>query len=338
MTPALSTDQAMTHWAAQQLLTLNRTPLPNPEVIHERPWSTVWRFDTAGGAAFLKRTVPVFAHEVPLTAFLAAQFPGQVPGVLGSDPERRALLLEDAGTALRHAHPADADGGAALLRAWEGIWPQLAELQLACAAHVQTLLAVGVPDRRPGTLAARFGTLLADRAALLVDQPDSLTAQDVERAHTLLPRLNALAAELDAFGLPHTLHHDDFHDGNVFMRGGAARLADWAESAVTSPLCTLTVGLRGLQYRLNLPDGDPRLTRVTDAYLEPFRVRLGGTDLRRAADLAQRVGRALRALTWADALRDLPLEVRAAEADAVPGWVGLWLDGMDEARPVGNLA
>ncbi|MHA0042486.1 hypothetical protein [Deinococcus sp. PEB2-63] len=329
--------QPLTEWAAQTLTNLNRAPLAAPDVIHERPWSTVWRFETTGGAAFLKRTVPVFAHEVPLTAFLANLCPGQVPEVLDVDPARRALLLDNAGTALRHAHPADADGGEALLRAWEGIWPQLAELQLACAAHVDTMESLGVPDRRPATLAARLEALLADRAALMVDEPDSLTSADVERARAQLGRVAAMAAELDGFGLPHSLHHDDFHDGNVFVRSGAARLADWAESAVTSPLCTLTVGLRGLQYRLNLRDGDPRLTRLVDAYLEPFRVRLGGRDLRRAAQLAQRLGRGVRALTWADALRDLTPEVRAAEADAVPGWVGLWLDGMDESRPVGNL-
>lgn len=92
--------------------------------------------------------------------------------------------------------------------------------------------------------------------------------------------------------MPPTLQHDDLHEGNV-LAGDHDRLTviDWGDSVIGHPFCTLRVTLGRLQRQLRLVPGHPALTRLTDAYLEPWQHHgVTRQDLLRQVYVAYRIG------------------------------------------------
>jgi aminoglycoside phosphotransferase (APT) family kinase protein len=161
--------------------------------------------------------------------------------------------------------------------------PRYAELQIAAGAHLDELLAAGLPDYR----LARLPELSEEVAQKLGAEPPA--PEDVE----------ALAAELAAFDIPESVQHDDLHDGNVFVRptGGYA-VFDWGDACASHPFASLVVGLRGIAHRFELGEHDPDVERARDAYLEPWSRFAGRDELLRAVELSEAVGRLSRSLAW----------------------------------------
>jgi len=245
-----------------------------------------------------------------------------VPEVLAADPELGWLLMKDAGTTLRSAASGDE-----WLRCMDTVFARMAVLQMGCVDHSPSLLALGVPDRRLAGLPEHFARLLDEQEHTLTPAPDALTPGEIREGRRLLGSFADLCSDLASRGVPETLHHDDFHDANVFVdvRLQRPRVADWAESAVTHPFCTLTVGLRSAAHSAGLPEDSPRLGRLVDAYLEPWSAHGTLPELREALNLALRVGRIVRALTWAHLTASLsPAEQR--QERAAQGWIRMYLD------------
>ncbi len=90
------------------------------------------------------------------------------------------------------------------------------------------------------------------------------------------------------------------------------------------------VAFRSIAYRLNLDEDGPEIAGLRDAYLEPWGDYAGHRDLLAACYLARRVGRVCRALTWYQVIKPLPEAERAEQADAVPGWLQIFLEGETE--------
>ena len=284
-----------------------------------RPWSAVLSAATSGGEVYFKATAPSLAHEPGLTELLARRWPEWVPPVLADERERGWLLLADAGVPLRSLITSAAD-----LHHWERILPRYAEMQIALAGEREGLLAFGVLDRRLATLPGQYEALLGDTEAVRLGLPDGLTVEEHARLVAFAPQLAAYCARLAGYGLPETLHHDDFHDGNVFVRDGRYALADWGESCVAHPFSTLLVNGRSIAYRLGFLGEEgwrPEATRLRDAYLEPWGVYGSREDLQAACALARQLAMVGRALTWHHVVSRLEEPQRSEEADAVPGWL-----------------
>ena len=111
----------------------------------------------------------------------------------------------------------------------------------------------------------------------------------------------------DAPGAP-SLDHNDLHTWNVFMDSGAgsARFYDWGDCVVAHPFASMLVALGFVQLHvLEVGVDDPRVVRLRDAYLEAFSDLAPRAELVEALELACRVGKAARALTWTRALSAL---------------------------------
>jgi hypothetical protein len=147
-----------------------------------------------------------------------------------------------------------------------------------------------------------------------------------------------MCARLSAYGIPETLHHDDFHDANIFVPAGRYAFSDWGESCVTHPFFTLLVTLRSIAYRLDLPYGSgehdyqfaPELEHLRDLYLLQWAEYGSPEDLRSAFSLAWRVAMVNRALTWWRVTANLEEEARTKYASAVPAWLQEFLDSLSE--------
>lgn len=288
-------------------------PITQP---HIRPWSTVLLVPVAGGRLFFKATTPVFRHEPALTKLLADWRGAEIPPVLAIDAGRCWMLLGDCGEPMRATVQAERSH-----RPWLAALPQYARLQRAAAGRVPELLATGMLDRRLATLPDQFAALLADEAALLLGQEDGMSADQRARLLALVPAVRELADELAGCGIPETLHHDDFHDGNIFVRDGRIIFADWAESAVAHPFFSLVVALNSAAYQLGLEEDAPELAELRQAYLAEWAGAASPARLERAAVIARGLGMICRALTWHDVNNGVPPELRGNSADAVPGWL-----------------
>jgi Ser/Thr protein kinase RdoA (MazF antagonist) len=247
-----------------------------------------------------------------------------VPELVAVDAERGWMLMHDHGTRLRDLIHSSDD-----LQHWETVLPQYAELQIATGPHVDELLELGVRDERLARIPADLERLLDDPEFLLVDQPDGLTSDEYERMQAALPEVRELCRRLDAYGVAETIQHDDFHDGNVFMRDGRYVFVDWGDGCVSHPFHTMVVTLRSVAHRLDVEPGAPILERLRDAYLERFGPR---NELADAFELAYRVGTIARALAWYEYVAARPSELRAPDVEAVPYGLQRFL----ENGPIGS--
>jgi len=278
---------------------------------HIRPWSTALSIPTTDGLTWFKAGGPGNSYEA---ALLEAVVRWRTPWILeplALDAERGWMLFPDGGTRLRETL-----AGGAGIDAWQRVLAEWASLQRGLAPRASALLALGVPDRRPGVLAGHLETLIDDPAA-------QLETADRARLRTILPTYARWCAELDALGIDASLQHDDLHDGNVFVGPDGDRIFDWGDSGVAHPFGTLLVTFRSIASR---GLGDARaerraLVRLRDAYLEPWTDRYPRATLAEGVPLAMRVAIVGRALSWRDALAGIPPEEHGPWAGNVGGWL-----------------
>ena len=282
-------------------------------------WATALRVPTDDGAVWFKAVQPLGAFEAPLTGLLAALRPDVTAEVVATDDERGWLLTRDAGVRLR-----EAEDGPALAR-WAELLPQYAELQFELGPRRTELLALGVPDLGLAVLPKALRSALADPEATLLGRPDGLNDEQHAALLDGLPEFDELCARLASLGVPETLQHDDFHDGNVFVRDGGYVYFDWGDACVSHPFHTLTVLLRALAYKYELMPGGAELLRLRDAYLEPWTQVVSRTDVTAAAEIARRTGNIQRALAWRRTADAMPPAVRAEYVDSVPYGMRLYL-------------
>lgn len=287
---------------------------------HVYPWSTVLRVPTADGDLWFKAVSPQHAFEPELGVLLAEAFPDRVTELIAIDPERRWMLMRDAGTRLRELDRAG-------LHDWEAVLPRYAEIQIALGPRAAELLELGVPDQRIAGLANEVEAILEDDRALLLDEPEGLTSAQREELQARMPELRGLVQELQAAGIPETIQHDDLHDGQVFVKDRRYVISDWGDSCVSHPFHTLTVTLRAIAWKRKLEPGCESLLRLRDAYLEPYDADAA------LADLAYRTGTLGRALAWHRHMQGRePEEWDREDAESVPYGLRLFL----ENGPIGT--
>jgi hypothetical protein len=268
---------------------------------------------TDDGDLWFKANAPPHAFEAALLAMLERIRPGRVPELVAVDTDHGWLLMRDGGSRLRELVRSSADLGHL-----DQALATYAGLQLAAASSVDALLAAGVPDQRLSTLPASLEQLLEDEDALLLGRPGGLTGEEHTRVRALLPDVVSACSRLTDYGIPETIQHDDFHDGNVFVQDGRYLVFDWGDSCVSHPFHSLVVATRAAAHRLELPPGGPDLLRLVDAYLEPFADFGPHRDLRAAAALAHFTGTAARSLAWHRFLVAREPEFRVDEVETVP--------------------
>ncbi|MEU2547786.1 phosphotransferase [Streptomyces roseolus] len=272
--------------------------------VRVRPWSVLVRFRTGGGArdaVWLKAGAPSNAFEAGLAGALAAWTPEHVMAPLAVDAARGWSLLPDGGPLFRDV----LDAGTAGPEAWTTALGQYGAMQRRLVPYANGaaghggqeagapeagggLGGLGVPGARTRELPEVFDALVAGNPLF----------DDDERAALLRrrPRLVALCAELDAYGLPDSLDHCDLHDGQILAPSpGRFAFFDWGDACVAHPFGSLLVPVREVRERY----GPAHVAPMVDAYLEHW-TGLGPsrTELRRAAVLAVRLAALGRAGSW----------------------------------------
>ena len=271
-------------WIREHLARLGMRAVGAIDQSHVYPWSTVMRVETQRGAVYFKANARTLRHEAALVRLLSDRRPDCVPPPLAVDLERGWILMADAGVRLRelidHEH--------ALAR-WLDVLPLYGGLQIDLMPDPDRLVWLGVPDLRLDVLPRKYEAMLDDLR--------ELPPNDRRRLAESVTPVGDMCCELAAYGVPETVQHDDFHDGQVFVRDGRYVLLDWGDACVSHPFFTMAVTLEGvISWGMDEVPGSTDVGPFRDAYLAPFERVAPGADLRAACALAMRLGWICRAV------------------------------------------
>ena len=103
------------------------------------------------------------------------------------------------------------------------------------------------------------------------EDPEALTALEIERLRTRGPELHALCRELDAYGAPACLEHGDFWAANVIATERGLVLIDWEDATLSHPFLSAYLLLTSLDYADAIGDKAAARDRIRRAYLGPWR-------------------------------------------------------------------
>ena len=322
-------------WIQQSLADAGITLSGPIEQVHARIWSTVMRMSTDAGTLYFKACDPT--TEPRLTLYLRGVQPDNIPDLIAVDLERGWMLMRDAGPMLRTYLKTPTD-----LRMLEPALTLFSNLQIAVSDGPERFIPMGALDRRLDRLPTLFETLLSEPDVLRIGEEDGLTPAQYEQLRALLPRYTEMCQQLQTYKVPQTLHHDDFHDGNIFVSGEPGQyrfvFSDWGECAVTHPFVSLMLCLRIVGWRAGFPDEateapdrmPPELNHLRDIYLQPWQCFESPERLVEVFNLAWRVGMVSRAYTWREFVITLPPAQRADFTYFVPAWLGEFLLAMKE--------
>lgn len=302
-------------WLRRRLATSGRQVTGPLEVVHRRAWAAFARIATDQGMVYFKAPAPPF-YEIALTEFLARLYPEHTVPVLAAEHTRGWLLSADAGVTLRSLGQTEAQ-----VEHWVRLLPEYSEFQMSIAGQVNDILEFGVPDRRLATFPELYARLLEDAGSLLLGLESGLTPEQHDLLLELRPRVADLCAELASYELPETLAHEELHENNVLLGDAGYIYTDWSDCSVAHPFFTMVVTLRAAAHWLKLPESGPEISRLRDAYLEPWTQRRSRRERDAALGIAYDLGMINRALSWHSALKALPAKDREAYADNVPGWL-----------------
>ena len=282
---------------------------------HISPWSTVMRVPTRDGTLFFKASAEDVAPEAALTQALAGWYPDVMPELVAVDIVRGWMLMRDGGEPLRASIRPTQD-----LRLWNPIITLYAEVQVGLTEHVPELLAMGVPDWRLAALPAQYDQLLKDTGGLALAFDGGLTATEFRRLQDLSPRFKQICTDLASFGLPETLNHGDFHDGNVLLRNGRITIFDWGDGNLTHPFTSLRTFFVSIENSLKLEDYafTPEMAALLDLYLDPWRRFASKKDLLAAFELSRCVASIVKTLAWHIGISSLEGPIRMRYAGIVP--------------------
>ncbi|MFN2275459.1 MAG: phosphotransferase [Anaerolineales bacterium] len=284
------------------------------ELVQQRPWSTVLRVPTDDGLLYLKSCGPRSRYEAGLTSLLSRLHPDCSPETLAFDAQHGWLLMRDAGNRLRD--------GIQLENAkshWARILERYAALQIDLAGRTDQLLEIGLPDRRLLRLPELYVSLLENPVMLGVGDPDGLTGDQLERLRAFRPRLVQICSQLEAAGIPQSVNHGDFHDGNIFLQDGRYLFTDWGDASLAHPFFSLRTVFVSIENTLGIEENSPLQFELRDIYLNAWSALVPQASAREAFDLASRIWAFSSALGWFQALRNASDESRAPFAAAIPG-------------------
>lgn len=288
---------AATAWLDSGLATVDRERTGPVEQTRIFPWSTILTAPTAEGPVWFKAGGDATRYEAGLYQLLVEVAPRFVLHPLAIDSDRGWLLLPDAGApVLPKGAPVDA-----LLDVLSRALPDYAALQRSMMSQVDAMLAASVRDMRPTALPQVFDEMLAATGTYVDRYGTEEDRRLWERTAALRPAVVDGCARLAASAVPVSLDHNDLHTANIRAGGTSAdayRFYDWGDSGVAHPFASMVVCLGVLVDYYDIAIDDPRLLAVRDAYLGPFTDLAPLPDLVRDLELACRVGRIGRALTW----------------------------------------
>jgi hypothetical protein len=282
---------------------------------HMYAWSTVLHVPTDQGTLFFKATAPETIHEAALTQALANWLPDCMPDLVAVDAGRGWMLMRDGGEQLRASIRPTKD-----LAPWRPVILRYAEVQIELTEHITEVLSLRLPDHRLNMLPGLFREVVADEQSLMIHQEKGLTAAEWQEVKARAGRLEQICSDLAAVGIPESINHGDFHDGNVLVKDGQITFFDWGDADVTHPFVSLRTFFVSIEIALELDDYafTPEMDALLNLYLKPWEKFASQDDLRAAYRLSKPVASVVKALAWHRTISRMGEDMRKEYAWIVP--------------------
>jgi hypothetical protein len=251
--------------------------------------------------------------------------PNILPEILAIEVDRGWMLLSEGGKTLREELKQNPD-----LSQWEIVLPIYGDLQFELAGLVKELFGLGVPDRRLEGFPARFMNILEDVDSLRIDQEGGISAAEYDQLLKLKDYVLDLCTSLMDIGIPDSLDHGDFHDGNIFHQDSSYVFFDWGDSSITHPFFSLRTTFVSIENTLGLEEGASEFNQLIDAYLKVWESIAERPKLRRGFAIAQRLWAISSAFRYHLVVRLLPEDLRGEYGLAVPSLLQEFLEANRE--------
>jgi hypothetical protein len=283
-------------WAAAELERRGTAVSAPPEQLIVSPWACTLRIPVGDTHAYLKAAPGPFGYEPELTRLLHERFPRNTVPVIATRPDEHWMLSLDIG----EARIVEEDLTDEHLPIYRRALERYAAMQRQLADDVGTLLALGVPDRRPAALPDLYDEIVEDTFWLGLGHERGID-EDAHRAlRAYAPAFREGCEELATAGLPDTLVNVDWWHGNLSFREDGDVMFDWAESVVGNPLYSLTTILRIAEIGA-MPESFK--DALVDTYLEAWSDYGSPTELRRWYETAMAGAFLCRVQTWRQCVR-----------------------------------
>ena len=147
-----------------------------------------------------------------------------------------------------------------------------------------------------------------------------MTSAEWKQLKEMRPRFEQICSELAEVGIPESLNHGDFHDGNVLVRDGRITFFDWGDASLTHPFVSLRTLFVSVEIALDLDDYSltPEMVDLLYRYLEPWQKFASKDALLDAYSLSRPVASIVKALSWHKTISPLEGSLRAEYAWIVP--------------------
>jgi hypothetical protein len=284
-------------WLDEQLAAAGIRRTGQVEQPHLRPWATALTAPTTRGPVWFKACGPATAFEVGLYQLLQRVAPDHVLTPIAADTTRGWIVLPDGGPPLGERLT-----GTDLVAAMIAALPQYGQLQRDLAPHADRLLALGVTDMRAAIMPERFDEALEAVGRYVQRRGGAADQATHRRVAAIRDRFAWWCQQLAAVPGSPSLDHNDLHPWNILVAEaggvGQARFYDWGDSVVAHPFVSMLVALGFMCQHLGVGEDAPEILRLRDAYLEGFSDLAPHAELVAALELACRVGKVARTLTW----------------------------------------
>jgi hypothetical protein len=282
---------------------------------HMYAWSTVMKIPTDQGLLFFKATAEETIYESALTKKLSEWYPNCMPEFVETETSRGWMLMRDGGEQLRASIRPTKD-----IQPWNPVIKLFSEVQVGCTERISELLSLGIPDWRLEHLPKLYTQLLADKDIILLDQPKGLTSEEFQRMQELHPRFVQICDLLAGYGIPETINHGDFHDGNVLIKDNRITLFDWGDGCIAHPFISLRTFFVSIEIALELDDYafTPEMQALLNVYFESWEKFASKEKLQEAYLLSRCVASIVKALMWHQTVAPLEYPLRDEYAHIVP--------------------
>ena len=229
----MNTQTPIINWATASLASHGYTLQQAPETLIETPWSNVIRFSTLQHDIYLKQMPPDISLDPQIIQLLMDQCHASVPIVIDINEELHCFLMKDAGLNLRAylKNELQPDLLIQAVREFTGI-------QRSTEKHIQSLIALGVPDWRLDKFSKVYDHII-NQADFL--KADGMTDDELKILRDLSPSVAEQYALLSQYQIPETLVQLDFNTNNMLFNPSTKKmtLIDLGEVVISHPFFSL---------------------------------------------------------------------------------------------------
>ncbi|MFS0823083.1 aminoglycoside phosphotransferase family protein [Bacillus sp. 1P02SD] len=254
------------------------------EKVKDTAFCLVVRIPTNRGDLFYKENGLSTRHEAVVSKHLDLQSQGKTARIVASNETEGWFLMVDLkGKPLRKIKDK---------QLWRRAIQEYAELQISQIEEVESLLEMGVPDRRMPILKQEIQHYLKELCGT------GLTVEETKKVMALQPELLSMCDQLDSI-LPASIEHGDLHSNNIRIVSDNIVFFDWGDASISHPFFSTRIFWHALNDLIK--DESEWLEMVNEFrpfYLEPWTKFASITELDKALRISDELACVQRALSW----------------------------------------